>query len=132
MFNKFHQASGSTFHILGADRIHQSLTLCPSDLDDMPEEKKADDYREALDFMKEALGESVDEVRISRKLKTHPVCMTSGEGMSFEMERYFSAVQPEMGMKAKRILEVRTIPPSPPWRPRGPAIRRRRRSTPRY
>ena len=104
MFNKFHQASGSTFHILGADRIHQSLTLCPSDLDDMPEEKKADDYREALDFMKEALGESVDEVRISRKLKTHPVCMTSGEGMSFEMERYFSAVQPEMGMKAKRIL----------------------------
>ncbi len=132
MFNKFHQASGSTFHILGADRIHQSLTLCPSDLDDMPEEKKADDYREALDFMKEALGESVDEVRISRKLKTHPVCMTSGEGMSFEMERYFNAVQPEMGMKAKRILEVRTIPPSPPWRPRGPAIRRRRRSTLRY
>ena len=102
------------------------------DLDDMPEEKKADDYREALDFMKEALGEGVDEVRISRKLKTHPVCMTSGEGMSFEMERYFNAVQPEMGMKAKRILEVRTIPPSPPWRPRGPAIRRRRRSTLRY
>ncbi len=76
------------------------------DLDDMPEEKKADDYKEALDFMKEALGEGVDEVRISRKLKTHPVCMTSGEGMSFEMERYFSAVQPEMGMKARRILEV--------------------------
>ena len=76
------------------------------DLDDMPEEKKADDYKEALDFMKEALGEGVDEVRISRKLKTHPVCMTSGEGMSFEMERYFNAVQPEMGMKARRILEV--------------------------
>ena len=29
------------------------------DLDDMPEEKKADDYKEALDFMKEALGEGV-------------------------------------------------------------------------
>ena len=82
------------------------------DLDDMPEEKKADDYKEALDFMKEALGEGVDEVRISRKLKTHPVCMTSGEGMSFEMERYFSAVQPEMGMKAKRILEVNVAHPA--------------------
>ncbi len=82
------------------------------DLDDMPEEKKADDYKEALDFMKEALGEGVDEVRISRKLKTHPVCMTSGEGMSFEMERYFSAVQPEMGMKAKRILEVNVDHPA--------------------
>ena len=82
------------------------------DLDDMPEEKKADDYKEALDFMKEALGEGVDEVRISRKLKTHPVCMTSGEGMSFEMERYFNAVQPEMGMKAKRILEVNVDHPA--------------------
>ena len=82
------------------------------DLDDMPEEKKADDYKEALDFMKEALGEGVDEVRISRKLKTHPVCMTSGEGMSFEMERYFNAVQPEMGMKAKRILEINVDHPA--------------------
>ena len=76
------------------------------DLEDMPEEKSADAYKESLDFIKEALGDGVDEVRVSRKLKTHPVCLTSGEGMSFEMERYFSAVQPEMGMKAKRILEV--------------------------
>ena len=82
------------------------------DLDDMPEEKNADDYKEALDFVKEALGEGVDEVRVSRKLKTHPVCLTSGEGMSFEMERYFSAVQPEMGMKAKRILELNVDHPA--------------------
>ena len=82
------------------------------DLDDMPEEKNADDYKEALDFVKEALGEGVDEVRVSRKLKTHPVCLTSGEGMSFEMERYFNTVQPEMGMKAKRILELNVDHPA--------------------
>ena len=82
------------------------------DLEDMPEEKKADDYKEALDFLKEALGESADEVRVSRKLKTHPVCLTSGEGVSFEMERYFAAAQPEMGMKAKRILEVNVDHPA--------------------
>ena len=82
------------------------------DLEDMPEEKNADDYKEALDFVKEALGGGVDEVRVSRKLKTHPVCLTSGEGMSFEMERYFNAVQPEMGMKAKRILEVNVDHPA--------------------
>ena len=82
------------------------------DLDDMPEEKNADDYKEALDFVKEALGDGVDEVRISRKLKTHPVCLTSGEGMSFEMERYFNAVQPDMGMKAKRILELNVDHPA--------------------
>ena len=82
------------------------------DLDGMPEEKQADDYKDSLDFIKEALGEGIDEVRISRKLKTHPVCLTSGEGMSFEMERYFNAVQPDMGMKAKRILEINVDHPA--------------------
>ena len=82
------------------------------DLDDMPEEKKEEDYKEALEFIKEALGEGVDEVRISRKLKTHPVCLTSGDGMSFEMERYFNTVQPDMGMKAKRILEINVDHPA--------------------
>ena len=82
------------------------------DLDDMPEEKNAGDYKEALDFVKECLGEGVDEVRVSRKLKTHPVCLTSGEGVSFEMERYFNTVQPEMGMKAKRILELNVDHPA--------------------
>ena len=82
------------------------------DLDDMPEEKNAGDYKEALDFVREALGEGVDEVRVSRKLKTHPVCLTSGEGVSFEMERYFNTVQPEMGMKAKRILELNVDHPA--------------------
>ena len=62
--------------------------------------------KEAFDFMKEALGDEVDEIRVSKKLKTHPVCLTAGDGLSFDMERYFTAVQPELGMKAKRILEI--------------------------
>jgi len=76
------------------------------DLEDMPQEKNAEDYQEAFAFIKEALGDQVDEVRVSKKLKTHPVCITCGEGMTFEMERYFSITQPELGMKAKRILEL--------------------------
>ena len=82
------------------------------ELEDMPEEKPAEDYKESLYFIKEALGEEVDEVRISRKLKTHPVCLTCGEGVSFEMERYFTAAQPEMGLKAKRILELNVDHPA--------------------
>jgi len=75
-------------------------------LEDMPEAKKDEDYKESFDFIKEALGEQVDEIRVSKKLKTHPVCLTSGEGVSFEMERYFAVAQPEMGLKARRILEL--------------------------
>ncbi len=81
------------------------------DLEDGEKEKDGDAgkdeaYKDAFAFLKETLGEAVDEVKASKKLKTHPVCLTSGEGMSFEMERYFHAVQPEMDMKAKRVLEL--------------------------
>ena len=78
------------------------------DLGDNATEENSDAHKEAFDFIKEALGEEVDEIRVSKKLKTHPVCLSAGEGMSFDMERYFNAVQPELGMKAKRILEINT------------------------
>ena len=83
-------------------------------LEDLPEEnkEKEEEAKDTFAFIKEALGNDVDEVRASRKLKTHPVCLTSGEGVSFEMERYFAVAQPEMGIKAKRILEVNVEHPA--------------------
>ena len=62
--------------------------------------------------MKEALGDKVDQVKASTRLKTHPVCLSSGQGITFEMEKYFTAVQPELGMKAKRILEINVDHPA--------------------
>ena len=61
--------------------------------------------------MKETLGERVKEVRASKILKSHPVCLTAGPGLSFEMEKYFAAVQPEQKLKADRILELNTSHP---------------------
>lgn len=51
-------------------------------------------------------------MKASTKLKTHPVCLSSGQGITFEMEKYFTAVQPELGMKAKRILEINVDHPA--------------------
>lgn len=76
------------------------------ELDNATTEENSEAHQDAFAFLKEALGEAVDEIRVSKKLKTHPVCLTAGDGMSFDMERYFNAVQPELGMKAKRILEL--------------------------
>ena len=70
------------------------------------------DHQETLDFLKETLGSRVDQVKASGKLKSHPVCLTSGEGMTFEMEKYFAAVQPDLALKAKRILEVNVEHPA--------------------
>ena len=89
-----------------------------SALNDEPEttgeEKKEPDEaaQPALDFIRETLGTKVDGVKASTRLKTHPVCLTCGEGLTFEMEKYFTAVQPDLGLKAKRILEVNTNHPA--------------------
>jgi molecular chaperone HtpG len=80
-------------------------------LEDVKKPEEVESDKETFTFIKEALGDKVDEVRASAKLRSHPVCLSSGEGMTFEMEKYFQAVQPEMKMKAKRILEVNTTHP---------------------
>ncbi len=81
----------------------------PAESKDGETEKQEDgDHKAALDFVKETLGERVKEVRASKILKSHPVCLTAGPGLSFEMEKYFAAVQPEQKLKADRILELNT------------------------
>ena len=59
-----------------------------------------------LTFVKETLGESVKEVKLSGNLGSHPVCMTPEPGMSFEMERYMKKANPEFAFTVGRILEL--------------------------
>ncbi len=79
-------------------------------------EKKAEEaataHKAVFDFVKESLGEAVKEVKASARLKSHPVCLTAGEGLSFEMEKYFQAVQPDAALKADRILELNVDHPA--------------------
>ena len=79
-------------------------------------EKKAEEsagaHKDALDFVKSTLGDRVQDVRHSTRLKSHPVCLTAGEGLSFEMEKYFQAMQPDSPIKADRILELNTAHPA--------------------
>ena len=69
-------------------------------------EEKAEQSKTTLDFVKEALGDAVKDVRLSANLGDSPVCIVPGEGMTFEMEKYFRRVSPEMDAKAERILEL--------------------------
>jgi len=72
--------------------------------DEAPAEEK--DSSALLTFVKETLGDKVAEVTASKKLVSHPVCLTAKGGISFEMEKYFNSVQPDSGMKAQRVLEL--------------------------
>jgi molecular chaperone HtpG len=69
-------------------------------------EKAAEENKEMLSFLKEHL--SISDVIISKKLKTHPVCLSAKGGVTLEMEKYFASLPGEdkEKVKAERVLEL--------------------------
>ncbi len=69
-------------------------------------EKTKEENKDLLSFMKDSLREVVD-VKLSNKLIDDPVCLSAGDGISFEMEKVFANMPDNpMPMKADRILEI--------------------------
>ena len=70
--------------------------------------KSKEENKDLLEFMKESLNGEVSEVKLSSKLTEDPVCLTAGEGISFEMEKVFANMPEQRGMpmKATKILEI--------------------------
>ena len=69
-------------------------------------EAKAEECKGLLTFVKETLGESVKDVRLSADLGSHPVAMVPDGGVSFEMEKYMKRANPEFALPVGRILEL--------------------------
>ena len=69
-------------------------------------EEKAEEMKGFLTFVKDTLGEGIKEVRLSADLGQVPVCLVPSTGMSFEMEKYFKRVNPDMPIPNDRILEL--------------------------
>ena len=83
--------------------------LPESDEEKAQQEKQAEDAKPVLDFVKETLDGRIKEARVSKILKTAPVCMTADGPMSLEMEKYFSKLEgasPMGPMKADHVLEL--------------------------
>ena len=76
-------------------------------------QKQNEDNKELLRFMKDALGDKVSEVKLSERLKSHPVCISSDGGVSIEMEKVLNAMPGANGQKiqAKRVLELNASHP---------------------
>ena len=69
-------------------------------------EEKTEELKGFLTFVKESLGESVKEVKLSGELGSAPAAVTSATGMSFEMEKYMKRMNPELAFPVGRILEL--------------------------
>ena len=94
-----------------ADKPFRSIIDGDLELDGA-ENEVLDEKEDLMKFVKETLGEQIKEAKASRRLKTHPACMSAGEGFSFEMEKYFRNFDMPQPMKADRILELNTKHPS--------------------
>ncbi len=76
--------------------------------DEKKEKKeKTEQNKDLLGEIKKALEGKVADVRISAKLRSHPVCLTSDGEVSLEMEKVLGAMPGnEMKPKADRVLEI--------------------------
>ena len=79
-----------------------------TDLQKADTEKKAEENKELLDFVRETLAGQVEDVRLSHKLKTHPVCLTTEGEITLEVEKYFQSLPGANteNLKAKKVLEL--------------------------
>ena len=79
-----------------------------TDLQKADTERIAEENREMLDFLKESLGGEVIDVRISHKLRSHPVCITTEGEITLEVEKYFRSLPGANteNLKAQKVLEL--------------------------
>ncbi len=93
------------------EKEFRSVSDAELDIEDEGEKeeikKTAEDNKSLFEFMKEHLGDNVKEVRLSTRLKSHPVCLTSDGGISLEMEKVLNAMPTNTEkVKAARVLEI--------------------------
>ncbi len=88
--------------------------ISSADLDlkqeDEKEKESSEEDKSIFSFMKEALNNKVKEVRASKRLKTHPVCLATEGELSIEMEKVLKAMPDSMAgdVHAEKILEINT------------------------
>ncbi|MDE5945737.1 MAG: molecular chaperone HtpG [Oscillospiraceae bacterium] len=98
--------------ILGEYKEKKFKSVSADDLglesDEKKEEIKAKEEENADLFktLTENLNGKVSKVRLSSRLKSHPVCITSEGEISLEMEKVLNAMPSDQKVKAQRVLEI--------------------------
>lgn len=90
----------------------KSISDADLDLDTEEEKEEAkkldEENKDMFAFMQEAISDKVKTVRLSKKLKTHPVCLSSDGSITIEMEKVLNAMPQNDGnkVKAEKALEI--------------------------
>lgn len=78
------------------------------EVDDNQTETDADknDNKELFDYMKDLLSGKVTNVKASKRLKKHPVCLSTDGDVTIEMEKILNAMPNNPNVKAEKVLEI--------------------------
>ena len=82
-----------------------------SDEEKKAEEETAAQWKDALSFVQTALEGKIVRAEVSGDLGRHPVSLVPEGGMSFEMEKYFRRMNPEMAQPVQKVLQLNPTHP---------------------
>ncbi|MDR7855576.1 molecular chaperone HtpG [Tissierella sp.] len=69
-------------------------------------ESELEENKDLFSHMKELLGGKVKDIKPSKRLKEHPVCLSSEGDLSIEMEKILSQMPDNNGIQADKVLEI--------------------------
>ncbi|MBQ7816645.1 MAG: molecular chaperone HtpG [Oscillospiraceae bacterium] len=98
--------------ILAEYKGKKFVNISGEDFDLSTEDEKAqlstinEENKDMFAAMKEALADSVENVRFTHKLRNHPVCLVSEGDVSIEMQKVLNSLPNNQGIKAQLALEI--------------------------
>lgn len=101
-----------TIQILGKYQDKEFANISSENVDLLSEDEKKDiekvveDNKDFITALKDSLNGKVKDVIVSKRLVDSPVCLVSGEGLSFEMEKVLAQNKGNGEVKAEKILEI--------------------------
>ncbi|MBS4208036.1 molecular chaperone HtpG [Bacillus sp. FJAT-50079] len=82
------------------------LGIEKKDSDEEKDVDKAEESKELFDYMKELLADKVKDVRASKRLRSHPVCLSADGEVTIEMEKILRAMPDNQNVQAEKVLEI--------------------------
>ena len=94
------------------EKEFKSVSSSDLGIENNDEENKIEETKEEnkslFNAMKDILNDKISAVKVSKKLKNHPVCLSNEGDLSIEMEKLLNSMPNNQGVKAEKVLEINT------------------------
>lgn len=69
-------------------------------------DSEENENKDLFDYMKKILSDKVKDVRVSKRLKSHPVCLSTDGEVTIEMEKILKSMPNNQNIQADKVLEI--------------------------